>query len=119
MRTNSGSAETLAGEGRFNWQRTFLLGFGSLGVSVIWSLYNAYVPIFLQNRFGLSATATGWVMTIDNVLAIVLLPFLGALSDRTRTRLGRRRPYSLVGSIVATALFLLVPGAVTTACSGC
>ena len=113
MRTNSGGAGTLAGEGRFNWQRTFLLGFGFLGVSVIWSLYNAYVPIFLQDRFGLSATATGWVMTIDNVLAIVLLPFLGALSDRTRTRLGRRRPYILVGSVVATALFLLVPGAVT------
>lgn len=97
---------------RFNWPRTFLLGFGFLGVSVIWSLYNAFMPIFLQERFGLSATATGWVMTIDNILAIVLLPFLGALSDRTRTRLGRRRPYILVGSLVATVLFLLVPGAV-------
>jgi Na+/melibiose symporter-like transporter len=81
---------------RFNWPRTFLLGFGFLGVSVIWSLYNAYMPIFLQERFHLSATATGWVMTIDNLLAILLLPFLGALSDRTRTRLGRRRPYILV-----------------------
>jgi maltose/moltooligosaccharide transporter len=98
---------------RFDWSRTFLLGFGFLGVSVIWALYNAYMPIFLQERFGLSATATGWVMTIDNILAIVLLPFLGAMSDRTRTRLGRRRPYILVGSIAATVLFLLVPGAVS------
>ena len=98
---------------RFDWPRTFLLGFGFLGVSVIWALYNAYMPIFLQERFGLSATATGWVMTIDNILAILLLPFLGALSDRTRTRLGRRRPYILVGSIVATVMFLLIPGAVS------
>jgi Na+/melibiose symporter-like transporter len=113
MSTNSSGAGTMMGEGRFNWPRTFLLGFGFLGVSVIWSLYNAYMPIFLQERFGLSATATGWVMTIDNILAIVLLPFLGALSDRTRTRLGRRRPYILVGSVVATVLFLLVPGAVS------
>lgn len=48
-------------------------------------------------------------MTIDNVLAIVLLPFLGALSDRTRTRLGRRRPYILAGSFFAAIFFILVP----------
>ena len=48
-------------------------------------------------------------MTIDNIFAILLLPFLGALSDRTRTRLGRRRPYILVGSILAAVFFVLVP----------
>ncbi len=91
------------GTARFNWPRTFLLGFGFLGVSVIWALYNAYMPIFLQEDYHLSAKVTGWIMAIDNILAIVLLPFLGALSDRTRTRLGRRRPYILVGSIVAVS----------------
>ena len=96
---------------RFNWPRTFLLGFGFLGVSVIWALYNAYIPVLLKERFNLSSTAIGWIMTIDNFLAILLLPFLGALSDRTRTRLGRRRPYILVGSIIATVFFLLIPTA--------
>jgi Na+/melibiose symporter-like transporter len=81
--------------------RTFLLGFGFFGVAVIWSLYNAYVPIFLKENFRLSSTLIGLVMTIDNVLAILLLPYLGSLSDRTRTRLGRRRPYILVGSVLA------------------
>ena len=91
--------------------RTFLLGFGFLGVSVIWSLYNAYVPIFLKDSFHLRSTLIGLIMTIDNVLAILLLPYLGALSDRTRTRLGRRRPYILVGSALALVFFLLVPAA--------
>ena len=91
--------------------RTFLLGFGFFGVAVIWSLYNAYVPIFLKENFRLSSTLIGLVMTIDNVLAILLLPYLGALSDRTRTRLGRRRPYILVGSVLALVFFLLVPAA--------
>ncbi len=91
--------------------RTFLLGFGFLGVSVIWSMYNAYVPIFLKDSFHLSSTLIGLVMTIDNVLAILLLPYLGALSDRTRTRLGRRRPYILVGSALALLFFLLIPAA--------
>ncbi len=96
---------------RFSAGRTFLLGFGFLGVSVIWSMYNAYVPIFLKDSFHLPSTLIGLVMTIDNVLAILLLPYLGALSDRTRTPLGRRRPYILVGSALALVFFLLVPAA--------
>jgi maltose/moltooligosaccharide transporter len=95
----------------FSSGRTFLLGFGFLGVSVIWALYNAYVPIFLKETFHLRSTLIGFVMTIDNILAIVLLPYLGALSDRTRTRLGRRRPYILAGSVLALVFFLFIPWA--------
>ena len=91
--------------------RTFLLGFGFFGVSVIWALYNAYVPIFLKESFHLSSTLIGLTMTIDNILAILLLPWLGALSDRTRSRLGRRRPYILIGSALALGFFLLIPAA--------
>jgi maltose/moltooligosaccharide transporter len=101
-------------EAGFKWPRTFLLGFGFLGVSVIRSLYNAYIPVLLKDTFGLSSTAIGSVMTIDNVLAILLLPFLGALSDRTRTPLGRRRPYILAGSILAAVFFVLVPTALAS-----
>ena len=93
----------------FSVSKTFLLGFGFFGVSVIWSLYNAYVPIFLKSTFGLRSSVIGSIMTIDNIFAILLLPFLGALSDRTHTRLGRRRPYILVGSILALVFFVLVP----------
>lgn len=91
--------------------RTFLLGFGFFGVSIIWALYNAYVPIFLKDTFHLSSSLIGLVMVIDNILAIVLLPYLGALSDRTRTRLGRRRPYILAGSLLALVFFVLIPWA--------
>jgi maltose/moltooligosaccharide transporter len=113
-RNDARATATTAGEAGFNWPRTFLLGFGFLGVSVIWSLYNAYIPVLLKDTFGLSSTAIGAVMTIDNVFAILLLPFLGALSDRTRTPLGRRRPYILVGSILAAVFFVLVPTALAS-----
>jgi maltose/moltooligosaccharide transporter len=93
----------------YSMPRTFLLGFGFLGVSIIWAMYNAYVPVFLKDSFGLPSTVIGLIMTIDNVFAILLLPFLGALSDRTRTRLGRRRPYILGGSLFAAVFFILVP----------
>jgi maltose/moltooligosaccharide transporter len=94
---------------RYSMPRTFLLGFGFLGVSIIWAMYNAYVPVFLKDNFDLPSTVIGFIMTIDNVFAILLLPFLGALSDRTRTRLGRRRPYILGGSVFAAVFFILVP----------
>lgn len=93
----------------FSVPKTFLLGFGFLGVSVVWAMYNAYVPVFLKSTFELRSSVIGGIMTIDNVFAILLLPLLGALSDRTRSRLGRRRPYILVGSILALVFFVLIP----------
>jgi maltose/moltooligosaccharide transporter len=93
----------------FSVPKTFLLGFGFLGVSVVWAMYNAYVPVFLKSTFGLRSSLIGGIMTIDNVFAILLLPFLGALSDRTRSRLGRRRPYILIGSVLAFVFFVLIP----------
>jgi len=39
------------GNMKFNYRKIFLLGFGFFGVSVIWGVYNAFVPIFLANEF--------------------------------------------------------------------
>ncbi|ASJ08778.1 sucrose transporter [Thermococcus siculi] len=93
----------------FKYSRIFILGFGFFGISIIWALYNAYIPIFLQDTFHLSKTVTGFIMTIDNLFAVLLLPFLGALSDMTRTRIGRRKPYILLGAPSAALLFALIP----------
>ncbi|WP_197463574.1 SLC45 family MFS transporter [Thermococcus peptonophilus] len=93
----------------FKYSRIFLLGFGFFGISIIWALYNAYIPIFLQDTFHMNRTITGFIMTIDNLFAVLLLPFLGALSDMTRTRLGRRKPYILLGAPSAALMFALIP----------
>ncbi|ODN30543.1 SLC45 family MFS transporter [Fervidobacterium thailandense] len=93
---------------RPSFLKLFLLGFGFFGISVVWPLYNAYVPIFLKD-FKLSSTTIGFVMTIDNLFAIVMLPLIGVLSDQTRTRLGRRMPYILVGAPLAALTFALIP----------
>ncbi len=110
---------------RLDYKKTFLLGFGFLGVSVMWMLYNSYVPIFLQAGnpafegqkattvgFGLSATLAGLIMTLDNIAALFIQPVVGLLSDRTRTRIGRRMPYILIGAPIAAVAFALIPIAV-------
>jgi Na+/melibiose symporter-like transporter len=94
---------------KFSQSKTFLLGFGFLGVSMIWAMYNAYLPVFLRETFQLPFSLVGAIMTIDNVFAILLLPFLGALSDSTNTKIGKRRPYILVGAPLAMIFFILIP----------
>jgi MFS family permease len=94
---------------KLSYPKTFLLGFGFFGVSVIWSVYNAYVPIFLDGRFGLSAGWIGFFMTLDNIAALLIQPPIGALSDRLRTPIGRRMPFILIGAPIAAAAFGLIP----------
>lgn len=108
---------------KLDYKKTFLIGFGFFGISVLWTLYNAYVPIYLQAGypgfdahgepgFGLDPGLTGIIMTLDNVVAFFLLPLIGVWSDRTWTRLGRRMPFIVVLAPIAIAAFLLIPIAV-------
>lgn len=94
---------------KFDFGKTFLLGFGFFGVSVIWSVYNAFVPIFLESRFMLAAGVIGIFMTLDNIAALFIQPTVGALSDNLRTRIGRRMPFILVGAPIAAVAFIFLP----------
>lgn len=93
---------------RLNWKNTFVLGVGFFGISLVWPIYNSYMPI-LYAKFIESKTVIGYIMTIDNWLALSLTPFVGYLSDKTRTRYGRRIPYLLVGAPIAALFFALIP----------
>ncbi|MBI9047489.1 MAG: SLC45 family MFS transporter [Anaerolineaceae bacterium] len=94
---------------KFSYGKTFLLGFGFFGVSVIWSTYNAFVPLFLDGRFGLSAGWIGFFMTLDNIAGLLIQPPVGAWSDRLRTPIGRRIPFILIGAPVGALIFGLIP----------
>lgn len=94
---------------RLNYGKTFLLGFGFFGVSVIWGVYNAFVPIFLADKFGLAPALIGFFMTLDNIAALFIQPPVGAWSDKLRTPLGRRIPFILVGAPITAVAFGLIP----------
>jgi MFS family permease len=94
---------------KFNYGKIFLLGFGFFGVSVIWGVYNAFVPIFLSNKFHLAPAFIGFFMTLDNIAALFIQPPVGAWSDRLRTPLGRRLPFILVGAPVTALAFGFIP----------
>ncbi|GAU77597.1 MFS transporter [Fusibacter sp. 3D3] len=93
---------------KLNIKQTFILGLGFFAVSLVWPLYNIYVPIFLRD-FMDSQFQINAIMTLDNILAVSLIPFIASLSDRTHTRFGRRMPYLMVGIPLSAIAFILLP----------
>jgi maltose/moltooligosaccharide transporter len=108
---------------KLNWGFTFLIGLGFFGIELLWRVYNSFVPIYLQSGsavfdahqgtplmgFGLNTFTSGIVMGLDNLAALFLLPVIGAISDQTFTRIGRRMPFILLFAPIAAVSFALIP----------
>lgn len=114
---------------KFNYGKTFLIGFGFLGISIIWPIFNQYIPIFLQAGnpeferqllaegrtipdivgFGLAPSLALFIMTWDNIINMFVQPWIGARSDQTWNRFGRRKPWILLGAPIAILGFIFIP----------
>ena len=94
---------------KLNYRRTFFVGLAFLSICAFWQMYDNVIPLILKNTFHLGETWTGVVMAMDNVLALMLLPLFGMLSDKLRTPLGRRTPFILVGTVLAVICMILLP----------
>lgn len=94
---------------KLDTKRTVLAGFAFLSICAFWQMYDNLVPLILTNTFHLNETISGAIMAADNVMALFLLPLFGGLSDKCTSRLGRRRPFILFGTLAAICLMLLLP----------
>ncbi len=94
---------------KLDTKRTVLVGFAFLSICAFWQMYDNLVPLILTNTFHLNETISGTIMAADNVMALFLLPLFGGLSDKCTSRLGRRRPFILFGTLAAICLMLLLP----------
>jgi len=90
---------------KLNYKRVILVGMAFFLISAFWQSYDAIVPLILTNHFGLPQSVSGAVMSIDNVLAVFLLPIFGALSDKVSTKFGRRTPFIFFGTIAAVVAY--------------
>jgi len=113
----------------FPYKKTFILGLGFLGISIVWPIFNSFIPIFLQAGnpeyerqlleagrdipkvigFGLGPSLAFFVMTWDNLINVFIQPWAGARSDRTWNRFGRRKPWIMVGAPIAAIAFIFIP----------
>jgi Na+/melibiose symporter-like transporter len=87
---------------------TFYVALAAFAQESTWNFYDAQVPPLLREYLG-SAALIGLLMGMDNILGIVIQPWMGNRSDNTRTRWGRRIPYLAVGMPVAALLFATIP----------
>jgi maltose/moltooligosaccharide transporter len=113
----------------FPYKKTFIVGFGFLGISIVWPIFNSFIPIFLQAGnpeferqlleagreipqvvgFGLGPSLAFFIMTWDNIINVFVQPWAGARSDKTWNRFGRRKPWIMVGAPIAAIALVMIP----------
>ena len=91
---------------KLNYKRTILVGFAFFLICAFWQAYDATIPVILTNKFGMSQTASGVIMALDNILAVFMLPIFGVLSDKCRSKKGRRTPFITIGTTIAAVLLV-------------
>jgi GPH family glycoside/pentoside/hexuronide:cation symporter len=79
---------------KFSW------GIGGLGTTSMLYLINMFVVFFLVRHIGISAAIAGSLFAVTRVYDAVIDPLIGSLSDRSKGRWGRRRPWMLAGAIL-------------------
>lgn len=95
---------------KLNFKNTFKIGFAFFGILMLWQVYNTYCPIILEAMLkdrGLTNYhyIVGIIMALDNVAAIIVMPLVGKMSDKTKTKWGKRMPYIVIGMLLTAIVF--------------
>ncbi len=85
---------------KLNVKVTLLISLSLVTWGAFSEIFNSTIQNILVERLGNSETFKGTIMSIGNVLALVLFPIFGLLSDRTTSRFGKRKPYIVVGGLL-------------------
>lgn len=91
---------------KLNTKQTILIGLSFASILAFWQFYDQIIPIILENHFNVPTLTTNFIMSIDNILAIFMLPLFGMISDKFRSPLGKRTPFILFGTIAAVVLMV-------------
>jgi maltose/moltooligosaccharide transporter len=116
---------------KLNYRRTFIIGFAFFGILLLWQIYNMTCPTFLTELLAnvivpgfstmtagsaekISATLqvqyiVGIIMAMDNVAALIMLPIFGRISDKTKSPIGKRMPFILIGTLVSAIAVPFIP----------
>lgn len=93
---------------KFDAKALFLISFGFFASSAAWSLYNTFVSDALDFLIP-TLIIVGFLMTIDNIIGVFVQPMTGNLSDRMKSKFGRRKPFIMIGLPISAISFVLIP----------
>lgn len=94
---------------KLNYKRIICVGFAFFLISAFWQAYDKTIPLILTYKFGMKQTLSGVIMAFDNVLAVFLLPLFGSISDKTKSKFGKRTVFIIFGTILAVTSFIFLP----------
>ena len=94
---------------KLNYKRVIFVGFAFFLITAFWQAYDKTIPLILAYKFNMNQTLSGLIMAFDNVLAVFMLPLFGAISDKTKSRLGKRTVFILFGTVLAVISFIFLP----------
>ena len=83
-------------------------GMGTLGMALMFNATSLLLLRYLVDHLGMAAALAGTIIGLAKFYDAVTDPLMGIISDRTRSRWGRRRPYLLLGGIVSAVSFVLL-----------
>ncbi|KAB7791127.1 LTA synthase family protein [Bifidobacterium leontopitheci] len=106
---HAGRTAAAAGR-RLDAAQTFSIGFGMLAIAAAWAMYNAFVPLKLKD-LAIPTAIVGIIMGIDNICGFTIQPLCGILSDKVRTRWGRRLPFALFAIPLAALCLIAIAAA--------
>lgn len=86
------------------------MSFGFLGIQMGFALQNANASRILQ-IFGANVDELSWFWIIAPLMGLIVQPIVGHYSDNTWGRFGRRKPYFLIGAVLASAGLIMMPKA--------
>jgi len=99
--------EALAEEETFPVAKAINYSVANFGASIFYGLFNFAMPLYLRG-YGLPAWLIGLLANERSFVGAFVQPVVGRISDRTRSRFGKRRPFFLVGiPVVCFGLWLL------------
>jgi MFS family permease len=91
------------------YRASLIVGLGGLFAGVTGPLLSTFVPLLVRDVLGDRRTAIGAVMAIDNLLLLLLVPWVGAASDRASARGRGRVPFVVAGFVLASAGMAVFP----------
>ncbi|MGA0199924.1 MAG: MFS transporter, partial [Prochlorotrichaceae cyanobacterium] len=90
------------------WLQVFALAGVQGAIVAAWVIYNLYLASLLQ-QFGFSPGVATTIVFLENLLAALVEPIVGGLSDLSQRWLGSRFPLIAVGIVLSAAFFFLIP----------
>ncbi|HRF75792.1 MAG TPA: MFS transporter [Chitinophagales bacterium] len=93
---------------RMSFWQIWNMSFGFLGIQFGFALQNGNASSILQN-FGADIHHLSWYWLVAPITGMIVQPIIGHYSDNTWTKLGRRKPYFLLGTILCCLALVLLP----------